>query len=139
MTNLYIIHFALILTSAASSAFFYFLIKVVSPDQEVSIADEQAKLLNMFVMFFCVAGLGASQLVPRFMLGNQDRPLFVRYASMKIIQWLSLEIPVLCMNVVFFLTHNTQLLVGVAILLMIFSLLRPTREELTRYNIQTKD
>ena len=139
MTNLYIIHLALILSGAATPAAFYFLIKVASPDQEVSATGEQAKLLYLLAIFFCVIGLGASQFIPRFILGNQERPIFARYASMKILQWVMLEAAVLFLSVVFYLTHNTQLLVGTAILLMIFSLLRPTQDELLKHNIRPQN
>ena len=91
-----------------------------------------------------VIAVGLSQLVPRFMfrqgtragIRGEVKATLRQYVTMKIVQWALLESSALFIGVVFYLTHQKNLLIPLGVVIALMAMLRPTVDEIVRHNIK---
>ena len=128
----YVVHLVLMLAPAVFAAIVYFLIQ---SGNAAAIPGEQFVIFQWVAAAMAVIAVGFSQLVPRFMLRQEKNVPLQKYFTMKIIQWAMLEGAALFIAVMFFLSHKMNLLLPVGVLIALIALLRPTSDEIERYNV----
>ena len=131
--QLYIIHLVLMLSPAAFAAVIYFI--VLPGDKGEGLPKDQVVVFQTIAAALAVIAVGFSQLIPRFMMRPGLKIPMQKYTSMKIVQWAMLESSALFIGVVFYMTHEKNMLIPLGILIALMSLLRPTIYEIERYKI----
>ncbi len=130
---LYIIHLALMLGPAFFAAVTYF---IVLPEiSEAAIGKQDLLIFQTVAAAMAVIGVGMSQLIPRFIMRGEKNVPVQKYFTMKIVQWALLEGSALFIGVVFFLSHEKNMLIPLGILIALMAFMRPTAEEMQRHNI----
>lgn len=131
--QLYIIHLALMLAPALFAGVVYFLIysgeAAVLPNDGIALFQYVAAVLAIIAVAF-------SQLVPRFLVRGEKSLTMQKYFMLKIVQWAMIEGAALFIAVIFFLSHHMNLLIPIGVLIALIALLRPTSEELERYDVR---
>lgn len=134
--QLYVIHLALMMAPAMFAAVTFF---VVIPEvKEATLPQQDLLVFQTVAAAMAVIGVGMSQLIPRFILRREKNIPMQKYVSMKIVQWALLEGSALFMGVVFFLSHEKSMLIPLGVLIALMALMRPTIEEMLRYNVGKK-
>lgn len=133
-TQLYFIHLALML-SPALFAVVIFLIILPGASDALPVK-EDVRVYQTVAAALAVIGVGFSQLVPRFMMRRRTQLLLRQYISMKIAQWALVEGAALTITVVFYLTHEKNLLISLGVLIALMAFMRPTADEMAGYNVK---
>lgn len=98
--------------------------------------NDETRILQTVAAVLAVIAVGLSQLVPRFLTRNEKFLPMRRFASMKIVQWALLEGAAVFIGVVFFMTHQKNMLIPLAVLIALIAFMRPTAEEIIRFNVK---
>ncbi len=131
--QLYVIHLALMMAPAMFAAVTFF---IVLPEvKEVSLPPQDIFVFETVAAALAVIGVGTSQLIPRFVMRGEKHVPVQKYVSMKIVQWALLEGSAMFIGVVFFLSHEKNMLIPLGILIALMALMRPTIEEMQRYHV----
>ncbi len=131
--QLYVIHLALMMAPAMFAGITFF---IVLPEAKDAPLPQQDLLVFQTVSAaMAVIGVGMSQLVPRFVMRGEKHVPVQKYVSMKIVQWALLEGAAMFIGVVFFLSHEKNMLIPLGILIALMALMRPTIEEMQRYHV----
>lgn len=133
-TQLYLIHLMLMLSPAAMALAIFFV--VLPGEKGEGMPKDQIAIFQTVAATLAVIAVGISQLIPRFIMRGERNVPMRKYTTMKIIQWVMLEGAALFIAIVFYLTHEKNMLVPLGILVALMSLMRPTIYELERYNIK---
>jgi len=131
--SLYLIHFMLMMSPALFAAVIYF---IALPDETSGSTSDETRILQTVAAVLAVIAVGLSQLVPRFLTRAENFLPMRRFASMKIVQWLLLEGAAVFIGIVFFMTHQKNMLIPLAVLIALIAFMRPTSEEMIRFNVK---
>ncbi len=134
--QLYIIHLALMMAPAMFAGITFFI--VLPETKDAPLPQQDLLVFQTVSAAMAVIGVGMSQLVPRFVMRGEKHVPVQKYVSMKIVQWALLEGSAMFIGVVFFLSHEKNMLIPLGILIALMALMRPTVEEMLRYNIGDK-
>lgn len=132
--HLYFIHLALMLGPAFFALSLYFL--VLPQATEMAMPKEQASIYQVVAAALAVIGVGISQIVPRFFFRGEKSVPLAKYITMKIVQWALVEAAALFIAVVYFLTHDKNMLISLGVLIAILAFMRPTVDELLHHNVK---
>lgn len=132
--QLYIIHLALMLGPAFFALSLYFVVLPQATEQ--SLPKEQATVYEIVAAAMAVIGVGISQLIPRFFFRGEKSVPLAKYVTMKIVQWALVEAAALFIAVVYFLTHDKNMLIPLGVLIAIMAFMRPTVDELLHHNVK---
>lgn len=130
----YVVHLALMVAPAFFAVAVYYLIQ--SGNAAATVPAEQSVVFQSVAAAIAVIAVGFSQLLPRFMLREENSVTVQRYFSMKLVQWAMLEMAALFISVIFFLSHHMNLLIPIGVLIALIAVLRPTADELERHNVK---
>lgn len=131
--NLYIIHLAMMLAPAMFAAVTFF---IILPDvKDAPIEKQDLLVFQTVAAAMAVIGVGMSQLIPRFVMRGEKNVPLQKYITMKIVQWALLEGSAMFIGVVFFLSHEKNMLIPLGILIALMAFMRPTVEEMQRHNV----
>ncbi|MBL8033144.1 MAG: hypothetical protein JNJ69_05565 [Leptospiraceae bacterium] len=133
-TQLYFIHLALMLSPALFAVVIFLIILPGASDALP--AKEDVRVYQTVAAALAVIGVGFSQLVPRFMMRRRTQLLLRQYISMKIEKWALVEGAALTITVVFYLTHEKNLLISLGVLIALMAFMRPTADEMAGYNVK---
>lgn len=125
------------LAPAMFAAVAYFLSQ--SGNAAPALAEQQSVVLQAVAAVMAVIAVGFSQILPRFMLRGEKNVPMQKYFTMKVVQWAMLEGAALMVSVIFFMSHHTNLLVPVGVLIALIAIHRPTSEELERFNVKADE
>lgn len=131
--SLYLIHFMLMMSPALFAAVIYF---IALPGETSGSTNDETRILQTVAAVLAVIAVGLSQLVPRFLTRGEKFLPMRRFASMKIVQWALLEGAAVFIGIVFYLTHQKNMLIPLAVLIALIAFMRPTTEELVRFNVK---
>lgn len=132
--SLYLIHFMLMISPALFAAVIYF---IALPDAGKSgQTTDEIRILQTVAAVLAVIAVGLSQLVPRFLTRDEKFLPMRRFSSMKIVQWALLEGAAIFIGIVFFMTHQKNMLIPLAVLIALIAFMRPTTDELIRFNVK---
>lgn len=132
--SLYLIHLMLMLSPAMFAAVIFFI--VLPGEKGQGMEKDQITIFQTVAATLAVVAVGTSQLIPRFIMRGETKVPLRKYTAMKVVQWAMLEGAALFIAVVFFLTHEKNMLIPLGIIIALISLMRPTVEELERYNVR---
>lgn len=133
-TQLYMIHLALMLGPAVFALSLYFF--VLPQATELALPKEQANIFGIAAAALAVIGVGFSQILPRFFFRGAKSVPMGKYITMKIVQWALVEAAALFIAVVYFLTHEKNMLIPLGVLIAIIAFMRPTVDELLHHNVK---
>lgn len=131
--SLYLIHFMLMMSPALFAAVIYF---IALPGETSNSTTDETRILQTLAAVLAVIAVGLSQLVPRFLTRGEKSLPMRRFSGMKIVQWALLEGAAVLIGVVFFLTHQKSMLIPLAVLIALLAFMRPTSEEIIRFNVK---
>lgn len=132
--QLYIIHLALMMAPAMFAAVTFFI--VLPEAKDAQLAQQDLLVFQTVAAAMAVIGVGMSQLMPRFIMRGEKNVPVQKYVSMKIVQWALLEGSAMFIGVVFFLSHEKNMLIPLGILIALMAFMRPTIEEMLRFNVR---
>lgn len=132
--HLYIIHLALMLGPASFALSLYFF--VLPQANELAMPKGQATIYQIVAAALAVIGVGLSQIIPRFFFRGEKSVPLAKYITMKIVQWALVEAAALFIAVVYFLTHDKNMLIPLGVLIAIMAFMRPTVDELLHHNVK---
>jgi len=130
--NLYIIHFALMLAPALFAAAIFF--GVVQND-EAAVGKDATTIFQSVAAVLAVIAVGFAQIIPRFIIRGEKRIPLQKYISLKIAQWALVEGAAFFIAVVYYLSRQKSLLIPTGVLIAILAIMRPTNDEIVRYNV----
>lgn len=132
--SLYLIHFMLMLSPALFAVAMYF---TVQPGEtQNSVSPQETIVFQTVTAVLAVIAVGMSQLIPRLLMREEKQVPVRRYSSMKIVQWALIEGAAIFIGIVFFLTHQKNLLIPLGVLIALLALMRPTVDEMQRHNVK---
>lgn len=112
----------------------YFL--VLPQANDAALPKEQATVYQVTAAALAVIGVGIAQLIPRFIFRGEKSVLLAKYVTMKIVQWALIEAAALFIGVVYYLTHDRNMLIPLGVLIAIMAFMRPTVDELLHHNVK---
>lgn len=130
--NLYIIHFALMLAPALFAAAIFF--GIVQND-ETAVGKDATTIFQSVAAVLAVIAVGFAQIIPRFIIRGEKRIPLQKYISLKIAQWALVEGAAFFIAVVYYLSRQKSLLIPTGVLIAILAIMRPTNDEIVRYNV----
>lgn len=132
--SLYLIHFMLMMSPALFAAVIYFI--ALPGETGPGSTNDGTRILQTLASVLAVIAVGLSQLVPRLLTRGEKFLPMRRFTSMKIVQWALLEGAAVFIGIVFYLTHQKNMLIPLAVLIALIAFMRPTTEELVRFNVK---
>ena len=121
-----------------SPAFLAFALYFIVESQPTDIAGstEDIPVYQFTAAILAIIAVAFAQLTPRFITREKSTLPMQRYVSMKIIQWALVEMAAIFIGITYFLTHQANMLVPMGILIAVIAFMRPTVDELMRYNVK---
>lgn len=132
--SLYLTHFMLMIAPAAFALVMYFI--VLPGEPQTTISPQETMVFQTLTAVLAVVAVGMSQLVPRFLMRGEKHVPMRRFGSMKMLQWALIEGAAIFIGIAFFLTHQKNLLIPFGVLIALLALMRPTVDELMRFNVK---
>ena len=132
--SLYLIHMMVMFSPAIFALVVHF---VALPGEAKNPTTTQETLVFQTVAaVLTIIGVATSQLVPRFMARGKTQMLMRQYTTMKIVQWALLEGSAIFIGIIFYITGQRNMLIPMGILIALLAFMRPTVDELMRFNFK---